>query len=252
MTMVLDGISWRFKLVDDISVISAADCNNYSTALQRGTKLFLDETFCEELRCGKLTLVYGKPLRIHATGAVDQFRPITDCSRPYYGFLNSYIKFSPVSFHSTDNVILVSRPGYFYAVVDIRSSYRLVPVFLEHRVLQGLRWTFNGEEPNYYVDFFSMFWSCQRPAYIWADFSRYRALYAKAKLFSGVILGRLFTHLRLWRCLPACSAVIIRAHTWFGFRSKIWKTGVTYNARPIFRFDNWSGFTENWLPKEKL
>ena len=113
--------------------------------------------------------MYIKPHRIQAIGAVPKKgsstpRPITDCSRPLHDSLNSYLTALPFTFESIDDVVTLSKPFSFYAVVDIKSAYRWVPIFPNHRTLQGFRWSFNNEPENYYVDNFLCFGLSIAPA----------------------------------------------------------------------------------------
>ena len=91
-------------------------------------------------------------------------RPITDCSRPLHDSLNSYLTAETFSFDSIDDVVNLSNLFSFYAVVDIKSAYRWVPIFPAHRTLQGFRWSFDNEPEYYYVDNFLCFGLSIAPA----------------------------------------------------------------------------------------
>lgn len=159
---LLNGIVSGFRLVPINAVIPNADCPNYSSTLTREAKPFLDKLFSQELREGKLSLQHSKPHRIHAIGAVpkkgtNEFRPITDCSRPRADSLNSYMNLETFSLESPDDALALSTPGCYYAIVDLKSAYRSVPVFPPHRQLQGMRWSFEKDKSVYLVDNFLCF-----------------------------------------------------------------------------------------------
>lgn len=91
---VLIGIAEGFRLVETLDVIPAVECNNYSSALAPGSKMFLGELFREEELMGRITRQTSKPLRVQALGAVpkkgtDSLRPITDRNRPFSCSFNS-------------------------------------------------------------------------------------------------------------------------------------------------------------------
>ena len=106
---------------------------------------------------------YEKPIRIQAIGAVPKKdslvpRPITDCSRPYDNSLNSYMQTEKFCFSTVEQAILASKPFNYYAIVDIESAYRWVPIYPPHAQLQGFRWQFSDEaQEHYYVDNFLCF-----------------------------------------------------------------------------------------------
>lgn len=104
----------------------------------------------------------SKTLRVHSIGAVAkkgtcEFCPVTDCNGPYDNSSNSYINPASFSFQSVDDVILLSKPGFLYAAIDIKSAYRFVPVHSPHRQLQGFRWSFANGVENFYIDNFLCF-----------------------------------------------------------------------------------------------
>ncbi|KAL9963440.1 hypothetical protein ACROYT_G026951 [Oculina patagonica] len=122
----------------------------------------MDQLFLNELALGRISQVTTKPQCIHPIGRVPKkdsgkSRPITDCSRPHGSSLNDYIKRDLESFrmNSIDTAVSVSTSNCFYAIVDIESAWRWVPVFPPHRQLQGFRWMFGQHDPSryqYFVD----------------------------------------------------------------------------------------------------
>ena len=159
---LLDGIENGFKLVNiPISSILPSDCKNYKSALEN--KITLDKLFRKEIELGRFSRQYEKPIRSQAIGAVPKKdslvpRPITDCSRPYDNSLNSYMQTEKFCFSTVEQAVLASNPFSYYAIVDIESAYRWVPIYPPHAQLQGFRWQFSDEaQEHYYVDNFLCF-----------------------------------------------------------------------------------------------
>ena len=168
---LLDGIKNGFRLINiPIEYVLPADSSNYRSALTTEAKPFLDKLFSEELKAHKISRRQTKPLRIQSIGAVSKrdtsaFRPITDCSRPHANSLNSYIEAECFKFETVDDALLLSTPGCFYSLVDIKAAYRAVPVFPPHRQLQGFRWKFDWDRTeHYFVDNFLCFGLANAPA----------------------------------------------------------------------------------------
>ena len=150
-------------------MVTACDSKNYRSAIEPSTKPLLNQLFREELQLQRFTAVDQKPHRIQAIGAVPKKdsktpRPITDCSRPLHDSLNSYLTAESFSFDSIDDVVNISLPFSYYAVIDIKSAYRWVPIFPPHRTLQGFRWSFDDGPENFYVDNFLCFGLSIAPA----------------------------------------------------------------------------------------
>lgn len=118
---------------------------------------------------GRFTRQCSKPLRVQALGAVPKkgsnaLRPITDCSRPFSCSLNSFIVAEPFKFETIDDAVALAKPNCYFAVVDIKSAYRWVPIFPAHRQFQGFSWAFDNEPTFYYVDNFLCFGLANAPA----------------------------------------------------------------------------------------
>ena len=90
--------------------------------------------------------------------------PITDCSRPLYDPLNSYIVAERFSFDSIETAVSLSTPNCYYSIADIKSAYRHVPIFPPHRQLQGIRWSFDGKHEEFFVDNFLCFGLSHAPS----------------------------------------------------------------------------------------
>ena len=160
-TFILSGIAHGFHLVNDLSIVSPADCHNYRSAENPAVKPALDKLFQDELCFQRIKEVFNKPLRVNAIGSVTKKdtgepRPITDMSRPLNNSVNDYISCESYRYKSIDDAIALMRPDCFFATVDIKSAYRWVPVYPPHRTLQGFRWAFNGSY-KYFTDNFLCF-----------------------------------------------------------------------------------------------
>ena len=93
---ILSGIAHGFHLVNDLSIVSPADCHNYRSAENPAVKPALDKLFQDELCFQRIEEVFNKPLRVNAIGSVTKKdtgepRPITDMSRPVNNSVNDYI-----------------------------------------------------------------------------------------------------------------------------------------------------------------
>lgn len=80
-----------------------------------------------------------------------------DCSRSHGSSLNDYIKRDLESFRMNpiDTAVSVSTSNCFYALVDIESAWRWLPVFPPLCQLQGFCWVFGQHDPSryqYFVD----------------------------------------------------------------------------------------------------
>ena len=120
----------------------------------------MDEIFLKELALGRISRVPTKPQCIHSIGRVPnkesgQSRPITDCSRPHGLSLNDHVKRDVESFwmNSIDTAVSFSSPNCFYAIVDIESAWRWVPVFPPHVSCKGFCWMFGEQDPSRYEYF---------------------------------------------------------------------------------------------------
>lgn len=69
-----------------------------------------------------------------------------DCSRPHYDSSNSYKEPERFSLETFDSALAVFTVSCFFAVVDLKSAYRYVPVFTEQRQYQSLRWSSRSNE----------------------------------------------------------------------------------------------------------
>ena len=87
--------------------------------------------------------MHEKPTCIHSMGAVPKpdggIKPITDCSMPRD--ISDIIE--DFQYKNVDNVLAMLQEGDYMAVV--KSAYRAVPIFPDHRRYLGLKWEMNRE-----------------------------------------------------------------------------------------------------------
>lgn len=144
---LLSGICRGFKIEPEAKNIAFAECRNYRSALTPPVKTLIDQYFLKKLELGRISKRDRKPRRVHAIGTVlkkgtNKYRLITDCGRPFADCQNSHIKSEQFTFDSIDDAPNASTPSCYYAVVNIESAFRHVPVFSPHRELQGFSWGF--------------------------------------------------------------------------------------------------------------
>ena len=155
---ILQGIAQGFDIVEDLSSVPTADCSNYASATDKKWKPKLDALFQRELNEGYISQVDYKPLRINSIGAVEKQdmgdpRPITDMSRPLGDSVNEQITCDSFKFKSVDDAINLMQPNCFFAVVDLKSAYRHVPIKRDQATLQGFRWMFGDQDNSKYMYF---------------------------------------------------------------------------------------------------
>ena len=146
---VVDG----FRIVDDNMDLSDMhyECENYSSVYTPENKKKLDSIIGKELSEGYLKIVNKKPTCVHSMGAVPKpdggIRPITDCSMPRDISVNNFCAdiIQDFQYKNVDHVLAMLQEGDYMAVVDIKSAYRAVPIFPDHRKYLGLKWEINGE-----------------------------------------------------------------------------------------------------------
>ena len=146
---VVDG----FRIVDDNMDLSNMhyECENYSSVYTPENKKKLDSIIGKELSEGYLKIVNKKPMCIHSMGAVPKpdggIRPITDCSMPRDISVNNFCAdiIQDFQYKNVDHVLAMLQEGDYMAVVDIKSAYRAVPIYPDHRKYLGLKWEINGE-----------------------------------------------------------------------------------------------------------
>ena len=143
-----------FRIVDeDINVFSLSyDCKNYLSVLTKENKPKMDKIIRKELSEGYMKVVDVKPKCIHSLGAVPkpdgEIRLITDCSMPLQSSINNHCEnlIEEFKYKSVDNFLALLNVHDYLAVVDIKSAYRALSIYPEHRSLLGLRWDSDNNE----------------------------------------------------------------------------------------------------------
>ena len=152
LTPLFHEVCEGFKIVDgDLNVSSLSyDCKNYLSVLTKENKPKMDKIIRKELSEGYVKVVDEKPKCIHSLGAVPklvgEIRPITDCSMPLHKSINNHCEtlIEKFKYKSVDNVLSMLNVHDYLAVVDIKSAYRALSIYPEHRSLLGLRWNLDS------------------------------------------------------------------------------------------------------------
>ena len=111
---------------------------------------YIDKLINNEIQSEKFVLAEEKPHCVHALGAVPKsngsYRPITDCRRPLFMFINNFMDttFESFSYSSTDQVCDLITDGCYMATVDIASAYRTVSIRPDQWTYQGVAWPIEG------------------------------------------------------------------------------------------------------------
>ena len=150
---LVSNVTDGFRKVDDNMDLSDMqyECENYSSVYSIENKSKLDSIIGKELSEGYLKIVNKKPTCVHSMGAVPKpdggIRPITDCSMPRDISVNNFCAdiIQDFQYKNVDHVLAMLQEGDYMAVVDIKSAYRAVPIFPDHRKYLGLKWEINGE-----------------------------------------------------------------------------------------------------------
>ena len=150
---LVSNVTDGFRIVDDKMDLTDMqyECENYSSVYTIENKSKLDSIIGMELSEGYLKIVNKKPTCVHSMGAVPKpdggIRPITDCSMPRDISVNNFCAdiIQDFQYKSVDHVLAMLQEGDYMAVVDIKSAYRSVPIFPDHRKYIGLKWEINGE-----------------------------------------------------------------------------------------------------------
>ena len=169
---LVSDITDGFKIVDDNMDLGKMryECENYMSVYDPENKAKLDSIIGKELAEGYLKIVQEIPTCIHSMGAVPKpdggIRPITDCSMPRDIAVNNYCSaiIEDFQYKSVDHVLAMLQEGDYMTVVDIKSAYRVVPIFPDHRRYLGLKWEINGETV-YIEDSRLCFGLCLGPSY---------------------------------------------------------------------------------------
>ena len=150
---LVSNVTDGFWIVDDKMDLSDMqyECENYSSVYTIENKSKHDSIIGKELSEGYLKIVNKKPTCVHSMGAVPKpdggIRPITDCSMPRDISVNNFCAdiIQDFQYKNVDHVLAMLQEGDYMAVVDIKSAYRAVPIFPDHRKYLGLKWEINGK-----------------------------------------------------------------------------------------------------------
>ena len=71
---------------------------------------------------------------------------IHDLSRPADQSINSYASKDYCKYESISDAIALIQPGWFMAVVDLKSAYRSVHIRPDEQCITGLQWQFSGQK----------------------------------------------------------------------------------------------------------
>ena len=142
---IFEGVRDGFKIVD-YDFAGSYFCQNYQSVLSDESRLEMNDIVLKELALGKVSRSDSFPQCVHALGAITKasggIRPITDCKRPLGFSINNYMNSvcEDFSYISMDDVCQSITPGCYFSVLDIKSAYRSVNVFPDHRQVQGFMW----------------------------------------------------------------------------------------------------------------
>ena len=93
---------------------------------------------------------HEQPKIISALSAIPKpdggVRLIHDLSRPADQSVNSYASKDYCKYESISDAIALIQPGWFMAVVDLKSAYRSVHISPDEQCITGLQWQFSGQK----------------------------------------------------------------------------------------------------------
>ena len=141
---------WSTRILMLLTSPPASTPNSKSSQLLN-TKHRLEAQISEELVSGHYVRCNTHdPTIVSAVSAVPKpdgsLRLIHDLSRPESQGVNAYASKDPCKYQTIDEVLRTLHPGYFMAVVDLKSAYRSVHIKPKEHCITGLRWWFSGDE----------------------------------------------------------------------------------------------------------
>ena len=169
---IMDGITHGFSIIDphvDPSTVPHASTVNSRSATTIYNFHKVNDQISEELAQGNYIIAPPQPRIISAISAIPKpdggIRLVHDLSRPEECGVNYYATKDPCKYQTVDEALQLIKPGWFMAVVDLKSAYRSVHIQHAQRTLTGLSWTFPGDkEPTIMYDSRLPFGSRKAPA----------------------------------------------------------------------------------------
>ena len=150
---ILNGIVHGFSLIDPqvtISDIAPAYVPNNKSTCSDVIKSCIDDAVSNELISGGYIPCTEQPKIISALSAIPKpdggVRLIHDLSRPADQSVNSYASKDYCKYESISDAIALIQPGWFMAVVDLKSAYRSVHIRPDEQCITGLQWQFSGQK----------------------------------------------------------------------------------------------------------
>ena len=150
---IVNGIVHGFSLIDpqvSISDIAPAHVPNNKSTCSDEIKSCIDDAVSNELTSGGYIPCTEQPKIISALSAIPKpdggVRLIHDLSRPADQSVNSYASKDYCKYESISDAIALIQPGWFMAVVDLKSAYRSVHIRPDEQCITGLQWQFSGQK----------------------------------------------------------------------------------------------------------
>lgn len=155
---LLAGIKEGFHIVDSSKITEDVEINNYKSATDPKHFHKVEQQIIVELENGNYKLVNTKPTIVSALGAIpkrnsDKVRLIHDGSRPNGFSLNDFAPHDKFCYQSIQDAVDLTKPGHYFAKVDLAAAYRSVRIHPSNYKATGLKWTFSGDvNLSYMVD----------------------------------------------------------------------------------------------------
>ena len=137
-----------YFFVEEVERVPRFDCKNYKSFEEAAEEV--DEVLKEEVEAGWIVPWEGAelPRGISARGAIPKAdskekRLIHDLSRPRGAAINDFVEIKHFRMDTVDLVAGWMTPGCYFFKVDIRHTYRNIPIHPENWELLAFRW--NGE-----------------------------------------------------------------------------------------------------------
>ena len=142
-----------FSLIDPqvtISDIAPAHVPNNKSTCSDEIKSCIDDAVSNELISGGYIPCTDQPKIISALSAIPKpdggVQLIHDLSGPADQSVNSYASKDYCKYESISDAIALIQPGWFMAVVDLKSAYRSVHIRPDEQCITGLQWQFSGQK----------------------------------------------------------------------------------------------------------